>query len=169
MEQSSALAPDVLVSSRSRLHACVEHTDRTGSETTHGHSSQNRMPIARGIDGGLTLSEFDDTARVRDSDSITATARLPGLAIEIVHHRAPEGDAEQISINLRAVPSFEAFGRFAGGVNPFANPFAFWTQAMQVAWLPWLAAVQALAPPPSSWPQIARDGSRSADNPRGSD
>jgi hypothetical protein len=51
------------------------------------------------------------------------------------------------------LPSFEAFGRFAEGISPFA----FWAQAMQLAWLPWLAAVQALAPPRSSLPQIARD------------
>jgi hypothetical protein len=109
------------------------------------------------------LSEFDDAARARSSDDITATARLPGLAIEIVRRRAPGGDAEQISINLQAVPSFEAFGRFAEGMNPFA----FWAQAMQMAWLPWLAATQALAPPWSSPPQI-RDGTRPVDGGSGS-
>ena len=62
-----------------------------------------------------------------------ATARLPGLDIEIVHRRSPRGDAEQISINLQAVPSFEAFGRF---IEIF-NPFAFWAK---IAWLPFLAA-----------------------------
>ncbi len=103
------------------------------------------------------MSEFDDAPR--DSDGITATARLPGLAIEIVHRRAPEGDAEQISIHLQAVPSFEAFGRFAETMNPFA----LWTQAMQMAWLPWLAAAQVLGASRSSFPQIARDGTRSAD------
>jgi hypothetical protein len=108
------------------------------------------------------LSEFDDIAR--DSDGITATARLPGLAIEIVHRRAPGGEAEQISIHLQAVPSFEAFGRFTETMNPFA----FWAQAMQMAWLPWLAAARALAPPGSSFPQIARDGTRSADGGSGS-
>ena len=45
-----------------------------------------------------------------------------------------EGHAEQISINLKAVPSFEAFGRALEA----ANPFAFWAQAAQLAWLPWL-------------------------------
>jgi hypothetical protein len=53
-----------------------------------------------------------------------ATARLPGLDIEIVYRRSSSGDAEQISINLQAVPSFEAFGRFV----ETANPFAFWTR-----------------------------------------
>jgi hypothetical protein len=43
-----------------------------------------------------------------------ATAHLPGLNIEIVHRRPPGAEVEQISINLQAVPSFEAFGRFLG-------------------------------------------------------
>ena len=77
-----------------------------------------------------------------------ATARLPGLDIEIIHRRSPSGDAEQISINLQAVPSFKAFGRFVES----ANPFAFWTQLMQVAWLPWLAAAQAALPPGMTLP-----------------
>jgi hypothetical protein len=46
-----------------------------------------------------------------ETGTTRATARLPGLDIEIMHWRAVEGHAEQISINLRAVPSFEAFGR----------------------------------------------------------
>jgi hypothetical protein len=75
-------------------------------------------------------------------DASRATARLPGLDTEIVHRRSPSGDAEQISINLQAVPSFEAFGRFVEN----ANPFAFWAEAMQMAWLPWRVAAQAMLP-----------------------
>ena len=41
-----------------------------------------------------------------EDDTMRATAILPGLEIEIVHRRSPGGDAEQISINLQAVPSF---------------------------------------------------------------
>jgi hypothetical protein len=67
-------------------------------------------------------------------DDDTTTARLPGLEVEIVHRRSPAADAEQISINLQAVPSFEAFGQFL----QTANPFAFWAQAAQMAWFPWL-------------------------------
>jgi hypothetical protein len=96
------------------------------------------------------LSEFD--AAARDSDAITAPARLSGLAIEIVHRRTPERYAEQISLHLQAVPSFEAFGRFADSMNPFA----FWARAMQLAWLPWLAVAQVLDAPGSSLPKIAR-------------
>jgi hypothetical protein len=38
-------------------------------------------------------------------DATRATARLPGLDIEIVHRRPVEDDAEQIYINLRAALS----------------------------------------------------------------
>jgi hypothetical protein len=102
------------------------------------------------------MQEFKGTTPEGEVDpaetgATRATARLPGLDIEIMHRRAVEGHAEQISINLRAVPSFEAFSRALEA----ANPFAFWAQAMQLAWQPWLEAL-ALAreltptlPPPS--------------------
>lgn len=63
-----------------------------------------------------------------------ATARLPGLEIEIVHRVSPNRDAEQISINLQALPSFEAFGRWLEATNPLS----FWMQAAQLFWAPWL-------------------------------
>jgi hypothetical protein len=78
-----------------------------------------------------------------DDGTTRATARLPGLEIEIVHRRSPNADAEQISINLQAMPSFEAFGRFL----ETANPFTFWAQAAQLAWFPWLGAKRALMAP----------------------
>ena len=71
---------------------------------------------------------------------LRATTRLPGLDLEIVHRRSPEGDREEISINLQAVPSFEAFGRFLEA----ANPFVFWAEATR---LTWLEAARALTPP----------------------
>ena len=49
--------------------------------------------------------------RVEDNTTRT-TARLPGLDIEVIHRRSLNHEAEQISINLLAMPSFEAFGRF---------------------------------------------------------
>ena len=49
--------------------------------------------------------------KVEDNTTRT-TARLPGLDIEIIHRRSLNDEAEQISINLQAMPSFEAFGRF---------------------------------------------------------
>ncbi len=75
-----------------------------------------------------------------DHDTTRATANLPGLQIEIVHRRPRDTEAEALSITLHAAPSFEAFGRYLEA----ANPFAFWSQAMQMAWLPWLGASRAL-------------------------
>jgi len=75
-----------------------------------------------------------------EDGTIRATADLPGLKIEIIHRRSPGGDAEQISINLQAVPSFEAFGR----VLETSNLFAFWAQAAHMAWLPWIEAMRTL-------------------------
>lgn len=68
-----------------------------------------------------------------------ATARLPGLEIEIVHRLSPNHDAEQVSINVQALPSFEAVRRWLDA----ANPFVFWMQATQMFWLPWLATANA--------------------------
>ena len=61
----------------------------------------------------------------------------------MVHRRAVKGDTERIFINLRAAPSFEAFGH----ALETANPFAFWVQSVQLAWLPWLETAHALALP----------------------
>ena len=80
-------------------------------------------------------------------DATRATAHLPGLDIEIVHRRSPGGNAEQILIDLQAVPSFEAFGRFLEA----ANPFVFWAQAIRLAWLPWIEATRvAMLPKPEN-------------------
>jgi hypothetical protein len=59
------------------------------------------------------LSEFKGATQQSEVGATKATARLPGLNIEVVHRQSPDGDSEQISINLQAVPSFEAFGPFA--------------------------------------------------------
>jgi len=75
-----------------------------------------------------------------DNIDLRATTRLPGLDIEIIHRRSPEGDREGVSINLQAVPSFEAFRRFLEA----ANPFVFWAEATR---LTWLEASRALTPP----------------------
>jgi hypothetical protein len=99
------------------------------------------------------------------SDATRATAYLPGLDIEIVHRRAIENAAEQISITLRAAPSFDALGRAFEG----ANPFVFWAQAAELAWQPWLLAARALAPP---WvlalPRPGDDGTSRSLQERGS-
>jgi hypothetical protein len=87
------------------------------------------------------LSEFKGTAQASDVDTTRATARLPGLDVEIVHRQSP--DAEQISITLQAMPSFGAFGSWLDA----ANPFMFWTRAAQLAWLPWLEAARIATQP----------------------
>ena len=61
---------------------------------------------------------------------IKAVALLPNLKIEILHERSPDGDAERLSINLLAYPSFEAFGRYVEA----AGHFLFWPWFMPAAW-----------------------------------
>jgi hypothetical protein len=110
------------------------------------------------------MQEFKGTTpegevNAAETGTTRATAHLPGLDIEIMHRRAVEGHAEQISINLKAVPSFEAFGR----VLEAANPFAFWAQAAQLAWLPWLETLSLARALTPSLPRPSGDStSRSA-------
>jgi hypothetical protein len=86
--------------------------------------------------------------RQNEDRATRATAHLPGMDIEIVHRKLPAAEGEQISINLQAMPSFEAFGRFLETLNPFV----FWAQAVQLMWLPWLNTARALMPPMNAPP-----------------
>jgi hypothetical protein len=84
-----------------------------------------------------------------------ATARLPGLDIDIIHRQSLHGDWEQISINLRATPSFEALGRSFEA----ADPFTLWAQAAQLMWMPWLLTAQTMLLPegrPRTLPSASR-------------
>ena len=76
-------------------------------------------------------------------DVTRATARLPGLQIDIRHRRLPDGEGERMSINLQAVPSFEAFSQAV----ETANPFTLWAQAVQMMWLPWFGVARTLMLP----------------------
>ena len=82
-------------------------------------------------------------------DETRASARLPNRDMEILHRRPWEGNEEQLVVMLRAVPSFEAFGRLL----EVSNPFLVWTRMMEAAWSPWVRALTtALSPsvrPPS--------------------
>jgi len=78
----------------------------------------------------------------RDFEETRAVAHLPNLQIEIIHARSPAGDAERLSINMLAVPSFGAFRNYV----EIANPFTFWMRFAQTAWAPWLSAVPAISP-----------------------
>jgi len=81
-------------------------------------------------------------SRESEIDVTRATAHLAGLDIDVLHQRSPNGDWEQISINLRATPSFETFGR----AFEAADPFTLWVQAARLMWMPWLVAAQAMLP-----------------------
>ena len=81
--------------------------------------------------------------RDTEIDAVKASAHLPGLEIDIVHRQSQSGDWEQISINLRAMPSFEALGRSFEA----ADPFTFWAQAARLMWMPWLLTAQTMMPP----------------------
>jgi hypothetical protein len=72
----------------------------------------------------------------RETEPVRATAHLPGLEVEIVHGRSVEGDREQISITIQAMPSFAAFEQHLRTMNPFA----LWVDAVRLVWAPWLPA-----------------------------
>jgi hypothetical protein len=87
-------------------------------------------------------------------ETTKASAHLAGLDIDIVHRQSSNGDWEQVSINLRATPSFEALGRSF----EIANPFALWAQAARLMWMPWLLATQTMTLPdgrPRALPSVA--------------
>lgn len=86
------------------------------------------------------MSGIKESTHRRDVEAARATARLPGLDIEIVHRRSPDDDAEQVSIHLTASPSFDAFATLLER----ANAFVFWAEAMRLAWIPWLEATRAV-------------------------
>jgi hypothetical protein len=95
----------------------------------------------------MERSEYDETR---------ATARLPNLDIEILHRRPWEGDEEQLVVMLRAVPSFEAFGRLLEA----SNPLLAWTRMMEAVWSPWVRGLTAapgqLGQPARPWPWVGR-------------
>jgi hypothetical protein len=100
-----------------------------------------------------TLSEFEGATPKNPVVEAKATAHLPRLDIEILHRRSPSGDAEQISIVLQAVPSFEAFDQFIQATNPFA----FWVRAAWLAWSPWLEATRVAMHPPNAALRLPKD------------
>jgi hypothetical protein len=82
-------------------------------------------------------------SRESEIDATRASARLPGLDIDIIHRQSPNGDWEQMSINLRATPSFDALG----SLFEAANPFTFWVYATRFMWMPWLLTAQTMMLP----------------------
>jgi hypothetical protein len=104
-----------------------------------------------------TASVMPDGTYHRESviEATKASAHLPGLDIDIVHQQSPNGDWEQMSINLRAMPSFEALGR----IFETADPFILWVQAARLMWMPWLLTAQTMMLPdgrPRTLPSVVR-------------
>ena len=96
----------------------------------------------------MEMSEYDETR---------ATARLPNLDIEILHRRPWEGNEEHLVVTLRAVPSFEAFGRLWEA----SNPLLAWTRMMEAVWSPWVRGLTAAPGQPARpWPWIGGPASR---------
>jgi len=89
------------------------------------------------------VPEFKGPLPDSDTETTRASAQLPGLDIEIVHRRSPDGGAEQLTVTLQAAPSFDAFARYLEA----ANPFAFWMQTAQLGWWPWLETTRAMMLP----------------------
>src|ERR1700704_5130935 len=82
-------------------------------------------------------------SRESEIDATRASARLPGLDIDIIHRQSPNGDWEQMSINLRATPSFDALG----SLFEAANPFSFWLHVKRFRWMLWLLPPRVIALP----------------------
>jgi hypothetical protein len=101
-------------------------------------------------------------SRENEIDTTKATAHLPGLDIDIIHRQSPNGDWEQISINLRATPSFETLARSF----EIADPFTLWAQAARLMWMPWLLAAQTMMLPDGrtrTVPSVVRTQTTGAD------
>ena len=80
-------------------------------------------------------------------DETTATARLPGLDIEL--KRRVDAAAEFMSVTLRAAPSLQAF---SATLNPMLLPLVLWQSwfdAAQAFWQPFL--------PPSGGGQLTKE------------
>ena len=95
-------------------------------------------------------------------DETRATARLPNLDVEVVHRRPWEGNEEQLVVTLRAVSSFEAFGRLLEA----SNPLLVWTRMMEAAWSPWVRGLTTAFSPsvrPPSLPGFDPDSHGRAD------
>jgi hypothetical protein len=105
-----------------------------------------RGEMSEGMVGSKEIINFmpDGTNnRENEVEATRVSAHLPGLDIDVIHRQSPNGDWEQVSINLRATPSFEAFGRSFEG----ADPFTLWAQAARLMWMPWLLAAQTMMLP----------------------
>jgi hypothetical protein len=87
-------------------------------------------------------------------DETKATARLPGLDIELKRRVDAAEGAEYVTVSLRAVPTLEGFG---AALQPAALaslamlPVAFWQS--------WFGLAQAFWQPllPQDWPRVPKE------------
>jgi hypothetical protein len=70
-------------------------------------------------------------------DETRALARLPALDVAIARRRDEEAGAEEVTIALRARPSFAELAT-AIEANPFLLPWVAWARLVESAWAPWL-------------------------------
>ncbi len=83
-------------------------------------------------------------------DETKVTANLPTATVEMIVRDYRDGDADVMTISLRATPSLQAFGNLLSGpaMMPgalmWANPLGLWFRMAEMAWRPWL---KALTPP----------------------
>src|SRR5262249_53073609 len=119
-----------------------------GGAVCRGGGGAVMLPVERSFGGRRLgpafhrLQNMETAMPQADFEEAKAVALLPRLKIEVLHSRSPAGDAEQLSINLLALPSFEAFGRYLEA----ANPFLFWMRFAETAWAPWLRTFPVLPP-----------------------
>ncbi len=83
-----------------------------------------------------------ERAMSKGDDTTTVSVRLPRISIDVTHSSSPDRASERLAISIEAAPSFAAFA----GYLDAGNPFAFWLQAMQLAWLPFIALQRLSAP-----------------------
>lgn len=103
---------------------------------------RDRCPAGCALHGdGKLMADSRDS----EIETTKASAQLPGLDIEIVHRQSPNNEWEQVSINIRAMPSFEGLGRSF----EMADPLTLWMQAAQLMWMPWLLTAQTMMLPDS--------------------
>ncbi|MBI2239829.1 MAG: hypothetical protein HYU59_03390 [Magnetospirillum gryphiswaldense] len=81
-------------------------------------------------------------------DETTITGNLPNMTIEISHRADPEGGAEMMTIQLRAMPDFQTALPLAGSLLqgqmlPLMAPMQMWSQAMDMWTAPWRQLAEA--------------------------
>jgi hypothetical protein len=110
------------------------------SPPARGGDRPEECYIAMETVGLMPEKTYNQESEIEATRAIT---HLPGLDIDITRRQSSNGDWEQVSISIRATPSFEVLGRSF----ELADPFALWVQAARLMWVPWLLAAQTMELP----------------------